>query len=76
MLHNSKYLNARKQQNTNYHYGSLNDVWAGLIQLAQNNIKDMIDFVKGMPRMNEICRKDLALIVDHHNLTYYMVSKF
>ena len=76
LLHNSKYLNARKQQNTNYHYGSLNDVWAGLIQLAQNNIKDMIDFVKGMPRMNEICRKDLAVIVDHHNLTYYMVSKF
>ncbi len=74
LLHNSKYVNAKKQQLTDCQCGSLSDVWTGLIQLAHNNLKDMIEFTKGMPRMNEISETDFAVIFENHNLNYYLVS--
>ena len=56
---------------------TIKDIWRGLLENVPMEVKSMIALVKDLPGVRGINNtQDLAIIINHHIVDYYLVSLF
>ena len=82
MVQSCKFLNQIEQANIlaslncqalEGNEASLKDVWNGIIQLTQINVKCMVQLIRKIPGVGEISDEEFAILCNQHLMDFYLV---
>ncbi len=85
MNQNSKFFNQIEQANIlaslncktlKGNDANLKDVWNGIIQLTQVNVKFMVQLIRKLPGLGAINEQEIAIMCNQHLMDFYMVTQY